>query len=211
MNFFFFIVLIFISNLRAEDLNSTISFTWNSTLYRTKLLHFADSLIGLVANRTITFNKDNISLIDTQIQWDYYPTTITSRPIKSDNFTLVALVVSLSNNEIRIMQFNKDLSITPKAVINNVTLNQQTCGFSTFINNTYLISFINSKNNGIIGVYEYSSDSLSIKIQIDNFYNGSSFQVFQCDFINETNIIICLQFQGNYGKYKISLYESSFS
>ena len=145
-----------------------------------------------------------------QVDYEFYPNLYSSRVINKGSYSLIASVNNKVSNNIGIVQVNEDLTIAFR-VTYSISLQQHSCGFSQFNEDyLYILSYINDNNESIIDLYNHNDDSLENKVSIGNTFGDVEFKGFQCHFINENNVIICISFSQS-DKYYISIYDNNFT
>ena len=177
-----------------------------------KILIFSNKVIGFIDDKIIEIQETANDFNFIFQNWNYYPSLLTSTPIVINSYALIALMAEVNNVEIGIIQFNMDKTNSIKTTIPASFL-QGFPGFSQFIDqSSYLLSYINSNNEGIIGIYKHNflnQSNFSGADTITNYYKGNINQVFQCSYINSTpSKILCLLFDGGSLDYILKVYSN---
>ena len=176
--------------------------------YFPKLILLQNNVIALVREGLVyrTINDTSISTID----WPYYADNFTSSPITKGTYSLIASICNRDNDSISIVEIKEDLTFVEKVSI-SISRTQHITGFSQFNqDNLYILSYIDDINEGQIQLYNYDDNSLLFVATIIDFFEDVDYKVFQCHYINEITITICLAFSQS-DTYRITLYDLSFN
>lgn len=205
-----FISFLFLINQIQLVLSLSKSYIYNSiekVQYKSKLLILQNNIIHLIRDKLVYYNvnDNNFDYLD----WSFYPFQYSSKTISKGTYGLIASVRNKDNNDISLLEVKSDLTFIQR-ITYTISVRQNTCGFSQFNeDHLYILSYIDSSNEGIINLYNYNDDSIINKVSLSNFFSNVSYKVFQCHYVNENNIIICIAFSQS-DTYTIILYDSDF-
>ena len=193
MDYFIHILLLLISKANSKYYSD--SFSSNDQIpYRNKLLFLDTYLVSLLREKFVSFNYLDSSPSITYKNWEYHPDVFSSNVISKGTYALIASVRYKNSNTVGILKFNNDLSYSLLKPY-NISLTQHTCGFSQFTNDSsYILSYINPSLNGIISVYNYQTNTISIKKTLTGIFTDIEYKVFQCHFMSKISFIVCVAY-----------------
>ena len=207
----FNLLLILIGQIFADDYVGNNNFTSPTTTnYRAIILSYENNIqLGILYNQiyTISFNVNSLSIsLDSTI--NYYPAPLSSHQIIiSDVAYIFGLKKAIDSNNDYFVGIKSDKTTT-EFYNTQMTSYQHTIGLSKINNSTFILSYIDKANDGVILEFFINNNSFKHQYYIYDYYNeasDNSNKVLQCIYHIDKARPLCLAF--NTTKYSFHLFD----